>query len=849
MANSDALKPVLTIDSTSLNESIPYHIGDTVDFTLYCNVYIPNEYFFVLNINGGLKIIDTTGQLSNSVNEYVTLDTGYQMKTYQLYVESLDTSIFNLFITPQYSILGYRNLEQYQGSFQYDSLLEGMQFIYLDDFIDDEVSSFNFFQPCTNPPGPIKHHIEINGRVLFQDRSENYTEVLTGDVINGSDGQISKYPRAKSPYTEVWLLFLQNGQTIFSHPIDVPPLISRHPIIGGPIENVHFAKCDDQGYFHFSFDYDPAKTGPCETACMPYSAFLFLAKENEALWLESPTEHITINGLQNRYRNVPYVRFFNKIKIVGEGVCNVPDWQIVDLNVRFGNAWIDMAPDPGVYDPVLNPDGIDPLTIALNNEDGNIFRHITLSQKFLRERLSEYPPNDPHIPYQIHVRDTNQIDNKNKHAGQYKPDPIILIRHDHCNNQLISHEYGHYFDDFTTNMFHGSSEPFAMFFSYAFRIWEKNTKGDLMHHLDELEAGPFCSYKLDGNLKEKRFGNMTYTIKERRFACYLWNIYDSKNDLPFSPISTFAGKNNDDVDDLGFDLFNFWINDRTPQTQATLTFHNAFKSQYNPILQESMDAIYDFMEYWPGWPAREPSYDEDYLYPLAEHLHWMKSPNLDFSFQTEYLPLSDDINLIFSWQGTNSYNYYGSKVKKSWAWENQLYEFKDFPNQETAVKIYTSTNGGADWIEEHTINNPNEPGSYIITMSFDYWFYNRLYYKIATIKDYAGDSYLPMTIITGGDGMEKRSVFDTQNGLFNFQQIKNAIQLTFNSTIKNLQADVYTLDGKYINNIYNRQPSGNIISIDLSNMNLPFYQVMFIRFTIIDKDNRVFTKFEKIILN
>jgi len=91
-ANSDTLKPALIIDSTSLSAARTYHVGDTVNFTLYFHSVFPDRCFFVINIEGGLRLIDSAGQLTPSINEYLQLDTGAQSKTYLLYVQDFNPS-------------------------------------------------------------------------------------------------------------------------------------------------------------------------------------------------------------------------------------------------------------------------------------------------------------------------------------------------------------------------------------------------------------------------------------------------------------------------------------------------------------------------------------------------------------------------------------------------------------------------------------------------------------------------------------------------------------------------------------------------------------------------------------
>ncbi|MEN6296153.1 MAG: hypothetical protein ABFD61_08510 [Chloroherpetonaceae bacterium] len=851
-ANSDTLKPALIIDSTSLSAERTYRLGDTVNFTLYFHSVFPGSCFFVINIEGGLRLIDSAGQLTPSINEYLQLDTGTQSKTYLLYVQDFNPSTFDLFMNLPHNYLEYTSMEKYKGAFKYDSASNGMKLQSFDDNIDDEITTMTYMRACIKPPGPITHYIHIDGRVLYQDWNEK-EEPITGENIMEEVNGLSKYPRAKSAYNEVWLFFRRAGTTILSHPIGETDITSRYPIIGGPIEGVHFAKCNDEGYFSFDFDYDPSQIYPCGTSCQPYDVLLVLSKENEALWLESPTEHIIINNVQNRYRNAP-VRFYDKIFYANGGPCETPDLHINISNVYFGtDPNIYMATDPGTYDPIQNPDGIRPLQIALTTEDGNIFRHTTLSQKFLRERLTENPPADPRIPWQVHTKLESS-----GYAGWYE-DRFIHIRTNYCNNQLISHEYGHYFDYFIPSL-NIYNEGFAMFFSWAFRVWEKNTFGDFAGGFDDCEIGPFSTldilnplggYNYEWIRRYDRFGNMskmgTHEYDDVRFACYLWNLYDSKNDGNFSPFSAFAGKNNDDVDGLGANLFNFWLSPNS-NIKNSKAFNDGFKDQYSasPALQESIDSIYNFMEFGQGIPRG-----------INEVTHWMKSPNLDFSTPTITQNSYGQWEINFHWGSTNSYNYYAPLITEiiyiardaeGHPVDGYRYQFPEYPNQEDSVIIYRSElpddNTSYVW-KAHS--NPREYSG--LSMPYNPSNDRLHWYKISTYNLNAGDSYIPLEY-QATQGWGKISISDENTVCdLQIQHIGNKLILSPDKSYRKIIANLYDLNGQKICNLLDADNIKSRIEVDISFLNTLQLanQIFIIGFTLVDEESNINYVAKKII--
>lgn len=84
-----------------------------------------------------------------------------------------------------------------------------------------------------------------------------------------------------------------------------------------------------------------------------------------------------------------------------------------------------------------------------------------------------------------------------------------------------------------------------------------------------------------------------------RFASYLWNVYDSKDDGDFMPIylqgkEYIEERNNDDVDGLGRHVFEVWNNNPNENYDV---FHTKIKNGLDDCIKTSIDYIYDFMDF------------------------------------------------------------------------------------------------------------------------------------------------------------------------------------------------------------------------------------------------------------
>jgi len=806
---SDSTETAMKIDSVTYNKVTNIEIGDTLQMTIHYHTLIQDTCTAYVNFDNSFQFIDS---LTNSYSiQYVFVsDT---VGTISFSFISIDTSAaqMNLIIKMRNTCPGYSDIAPYNVNFKFDSSNK-MEIQSIND-VDDELTVFNYSQTsCQNTPN---RHITINGKVLFQDWLGASMQMETYETYEDK----VNFPKAKSPYADVWLFFRKSNTVNITHPILDNPL---------PIEHVHYAKCDEDGNFSFDVNFNIGDID-CSTNGY-YDILLFIAKENVAIRLTSPSDHIRINNIKNIYQQSQTGNFFNVCKVYYNMDPNLTEINIPTAN--FGN-------NPNILIPTEEEYTWE--QIAIPYYDGAALRHLKLCKDFTHEIADVVLP---------------QVETKIKNVfyadGEYDDENyIITVRTPYCNNQALSHEYGHYFDHLSTSFQHESHSPqyytiteaFAMFFSYAFRIWERNIYSDLIVPLDNLEISPFCyQYKITGQTTSDikgRFGNTTKNYSSERFACYLWNIYDSKNDGDFSPLYNFINKNNDDVDGLGADLFAFWMDD--DDAQGSLEFHNAFKAQYSTDLQNS---IYDFMQYWPNdWPTRN-EFDNTAPIPLDEHEHWMKSPNLDeFSYGImcpQLLPCYLDI----SWENTNSYDYYGTSVRKEWIYYNEKddyywhFEYELYPNIEKSVKIYYKVND--TWQLQQEISPISYPDNYIISFpelsGIDY-------VKASTNNEFADDSYLPIIWYR----YQKRGVVENTDELFSYKVINNNLFANCTSNTSALLISFYDINGKLLcNNIYQIEGK-QTFELDLKSILNVTHQFTILSINVINTDGNVNNYYEKII--
>ncbi len=379
-----------------------------------------------------------------------------------------------------------------------------------------------------------------------------------------------------------------------------------------PLKGIHYSECEETtdgiGNFSFNLGYNPNDIN-CLTNGF-FEIYLFIAKENEALSLTSGSSHQIIIGINNPYRlSTTEIKLFDRIIFLGQySSISIP--QILSIS------------------PITDDD----LIIELPFDEGAIFRYIGLSRDYLKEALNnqelEFTGNRSLLQAPVRL-EWASIQPANNFGGFGGCDGINVRRYydalnipqrNYANIVVCSHEYGHYFDCNIARRWRSGqnvalTEGFALFFSYAVKVWVYNSYSDYLFIDDDCEIGPFCSLHgnnivinvVNGNpnnlLPLNRFGNMsqrsrTNSINNNRFACYLWNIYDSFNDAPFSPLACWSNKGNEDVNGLRQTLYNFWISSDISSSNYTSVqlFNSAFQnSLQDEQLRTSIQAIYDFM--------------------------------------------------------------------------------------------------------------------------------------------------------------------------------------------------------------------------------------------------------------
>jgi hypothetical protein len=355
---------------------------------------------------------------------------------------------------------------------------------------------------------------------------------------------------------------------------------------GSYIEGVHYAKCDDEGNFEFNFSFQKSIMN------IPGLMIeLFVQKENDAIKLESPNEHHTII-LQSNY--------------------SMPTFTNTFMLIPFSMNWDGYHEYSGIK-------------IDIDQDDGKIFRYATLSRMFVKARYNldynQLPFNPDDIRGRLPLVNVNRLDNlilNNEPVEAYYDGDQIKYRTKDVTPRTVIHEYGHYLDD-AFNEFDGTggeinSEGWAMFYSTAVLSWLNHLFGDEWNEGDNCEIAPFFYLKKEKageDLIWERFGslNKVNLLSENgrkmcRLASYLYQVYDSKSDGDFMPNhfqfsnnegEDVEGLNNDDVDGLGFHLFDFW---RQNPNLSHSAFNNDLKNSLASVpLQNSIQKIYNYMDF------------------------------------------------------------------------------------------------------------------------------------------------------------------------------------------------------------------------------------------------------------
>jgi len=578
--------------------------------------------------------------------------------------------------------------------------------------LTSDVSCWNhYYMPLSYslPAPPVeKNRVIIGGNIHYIDHSEPIYE---------NDNTIKR----KGTFQDVWLFFYKKNEGFSNlyHPV---PDITQEPI-----EYVHYARCDEFGNFSFDFEYkrdsllnsDPTAT---------WDIVLFLAKENEAIELHSIGWYSKIHSILNPYRNNSYLRVYSN-GMVPIGQTFNPNAQIFQWN--FGSRLLSEVTSGPWF-------------------DGNYFRHLTISRKFIQARY-DVDEDDEVLPYQRLC----SLVNNYRHYAHSLPNCIIFRYSYHnksaaCNSLITTHEYGHEFERHLRNRYTGSliiSEGWAMFFSFAVRAWAHNRFSDRFTDEDNPEFAPFLTFlveKQSGYFEEEewddadakelvafypRFGQMTklgypydgYDMS--RFASYLWNIYDSYYDGDFKP-NIYQGYDNDDIQGLHLTLFEFfkeWC--ETEPTGSVESFHDGFL-QYISASDEliaSIQSIYDFMEF--ERTVLELSFEKS-----------MNSPQLEF-FNPSSVIVAE----------SKSYNF--GNILKRWVWYDGVNDVTNFftvegnfDNKEDECRHYFKLQEQDDWsyLTSHQANN----NQYDIILQPGYHKLSA-YNSLADYYSYDGLSYFP----------------------------------------------------------------------------------------------------------
>ncbi len=810
-SNIPAYEEFVRIDSVNFICDSVVAVGDTINLEIKFTSFVSDSATIALTRYSGLKIIDEDST-KKGLFEYIKLDTNQSItKNYKIVATGIIPTKIQFFIKIFHSIPEVTDLSYFTQELLPVGNGQGfgipvrvasdcVQSLWMDDN-DDECDNYTFLTQQCEATFIDSNAVDISGSVSFEDWN--------------APGIDSIHPvQIKSPYTEVWLFFkpINNNKQLI-HPRDYSP-------IDGPIEGIHYAKCDDNGVFHFNFKYTKAKLD-CNQS---YEILLLVAKENEAIWLESPTNHIKVYGIYNNYRRpMPaHIRFFKEL---GEG-------NIVNINGNYTGTW----------------------NFNLDFGDGSIFRHFTLSRKFLKriyqtENLSS-------------ILELSQIRilSKPKYNAKYHPDGLYysafnytyiqIIFPDHAESRDIPHEYGHYLDYKNFHLGGYPVEGFAVFFSWVYRTWLNTNYGDRIDVLiDNCEIGPYTEVTNEYYLSsddypnnpinsctqyKNRFGNISKIFENRdecAFACFLWNLYDGKNMGEFG-YSKYDGKENDDVDGFFHQLFFSLINiNRSDVTQIK----EYIKQQFNvPELSESIDNIFSFMDFG------------DYK-SLSELPTKMKSPNINFSYST------DDLYLNVNWGPSQSYNFNISTEPfhlgpyltiTNNCPNNNVYKVSTFK-----ISNYKNTEDGVRWynydFENQRWNEPNIVLNYPAITSINYLpLYTQSKYKVATYNE-GGDSYLPFAYnYNCKQGIDE--FIDNNDIIDDLYYSNNLVYYHLNINAK-INITIFDNNGKSIinNNHFEQQFAGNKI-YNIKDF-VKNYKIKFIRIIAISDDNLIQNKILKII--
>ncbi len=784
----------LTFSSYIVEADSTLNVGDTIKVQFNVTSLQRDSSTIYFHTSKGLHILNNDSVFYQS---RIYTDTNSAQNTeIRVIIDSLKNCFYELFVLSDFNTGQYSSSISKLGNLQNN----GFNSLILSDPYDNDdltISTMQYAEPtCLNQNN---HHIKITGKVSFLDWNEPKTFYANGNTLE-------HFPRRKSPRTTAWIFFRTNDQpNQFSHPIKF------NQITGKPIKGIHYVECvegtnfnEESGEFIFEFDYNPLSL-----YCQAYENMtveIYIAKENEATLLNSGSDHIIVSNYPNLFNTT------NELKLYPTKYFSITYPNGVPQNIDISY----------ITTPELN--------IELPFDEGAMFRYMTISREFLKDL---YNNNNLEFSENRKLEQCNSNLLWRAHTGSdpggqyfFNSKNIDIYKyyngndHNYTNCKVIAHEYGHYFDHILTNCGHNEIEGFAMFFSYAANVWMRNSFGDFFGIDDDCEIGPFCKYYVNDDIhiinkdepnevSYNRYGNITKLgvpdINSCRFACYLWNIYDSKSDQPFSPINDWDGMANDDVEDLREDLMDFWI--ELPLDGVNFSgFNDSFKNKYsaNVRLQSSIQAVYNFMDFRSS---------NDYSNPLIENITArMRSPNIQsMSYTTNVI--NNQIYVKFLWGDDISYkNIPFESIYKD---TKYVYPFQNTPQSIRLSHNYTNSD---EWQVYETIEN------YINVKESEWYLTNNEIpydkFKLSTLNTNAEESYQPL-IVNFGIPMAKIAYNDLEVSDISLNlttyKIENLLTISSLDKIDIKMIRFYNIEGKIVNEIAINDGFSLYHSIDLSN--------------------------------
>lgn len=289
--------------------------------------------------------------------------------------------------------------------------------------------NFTFLNPINTNFSQERTPVNISGKILFR----NYWE----------ESQDNQPFRKRSAYNNVWLFFRKTNKpderNVLYHPIEL--------VDNKPIENIHFSRCDEEGNYSFNFSFLKDSLYYADQTAT-WEILLFIAKENEAIILTNNsmngTNHSLINinnpDKSNKNEVKVYPTFFKPVTLLNL----TQGYNLNNINYDFEQFGYDY--------------------------EGSIFRHSTLSRRFISERRN-IPLNSIFIPPQIdyYIEDTN-VDNSGFYSNARITSEAL------CTPTITIHEYGHYYHDFLNGIdgnLEGNSDIYEGFACFFFQLCVK----------------------------------------------------------------------------------------------------------------------------------------------------------------------------------------------------------------------------------------------------------------------------------------------------------------------------------------------------------------------------------------